>query len=439
MPRPSDPVIPGVRVVLDARPLQDPDRAPATAAVLGSLLAAYDAEPLRGESFAFLLRSDRDDPTADLTGLEVIGRRMLPPTGPLRAAAPTVDPWLLRGASLGAAWRAERGGARGAVYHSVGAGVLPIASGLPIVVTLLDLAPWELPEAFRSGGLARFGSRLRRRLLHDAAAIIVGTDAVARSARRHLRIPAGRLHVIPFAPRPAFVAATAGDVPPEASEDATRLGLGSRYLVYPARYDARQDLATLFVALDRLARAGRPSELPADVAWPPQVVLVGAPPDDRASIARMAARHAAGASLVFAPALPDERVAALGRGARATLQPLVSDGVGLAAIESIALGTPVVATATGALPEIVGPAGVLVPPRDAERLAVALRAVWADDALHASLVAATRERATVGPRTWADVARDTRRVYARVGVAQAAVGADPTSMVGRSPDAEASR
>ncbi len=438
MPRASDPVTPGVRVVLDARPLQDPDRAPATAAVLGSLLAAYDAEPLDGESFAFLLRSDRDDPTADLTGLEVIGRRMLPPTGPLRAVAPTVDPWLLRGASLGAAWRAERGGAHGAVYHSVGAGVLPIASGLPIVVTLLDLAPWELPDAFRTGGLARFGSRLRRRLLHDAAAVIVGTEAVARSARRHLRVPAGRLHVVPFAPRSAFVAA-AKDGPSDAIEDAVRLGVGDRFLVYPARYDARQDLATLFTALDRLARAGRPAELSPEVAWPPSIVLVGAPPDDRAAIARMAGRHAAGASLVYAPALSDERLAALSRGARATLQPLVSDGIGLAAIESIAVGTPVLAAATGALPEIVGPAGVLVPPRDPERLAVALRAVWTDDALHAALRAATRERATVEPRTWADVARDTRRIYARVGIRQPTAGDATTSMVGRSPDAETSR
>jgi glycosyltransferase involved in cell wall biosynthesis len=439
MPRPSDPVIPGVRVVLDARPLQDPDRAPTTAAILGSLLAAYDAEPLDDESFAFLLRSDRDDPTTDLTGLEVIGRRMLPPTGPLRAAAPTVDPWLLRGASLGAAWRADRGGAHGAVYHSVGAGVLPIASGLPIVVTLLDLAPWELPDAFRGGGLARFGSRLRRRLLHDAAAVIVGTDAVARSARRHLRLPVGRVHVVPFAPRPAFVAAAADDASLDATEDATRLGLGPRYLVYPARYDARQDLGTLLSALDRLATAGRPAELPSEVAWPPQIVLVGASPDDRAGIARMAARHAAGSSLVYAQALTDERAAALARGARATLQPLVSDGVGLAAIESIAIGTPVLAAATGALPEIVGPAGVLVPPRDPDRLAVALRAVWTDDALHAALVTATRERAGVSARTWSDVARDTRRIYARVGVRQPPAAAGPSEVIGRSPDAESSR
>ena len=90
----------------------------------------------------------------------------------------TVDPFLLRGASLGAAWRAERGGAAGAVYHAAGAGPLPIASGLPIVATLLDLAPWELPEAFGRTAAARFGQRLRGRLLRDAAAVIVAGPAV---------------------------------------------------------------------------------------------------------------------------------------------------------------------------------------------------------------------------------------------------------------------
>ena len=89
---------------------------------------------------------------------------------------------------------------------------------------------------------------------------------------------------------------------------------------------------------------------------------------------------------------------------------------GLAAIESIAAGTPVLASAVGALPELVGPAGVLVPPRDPERLAVALRAVWTDESLVEGLVAATRERAAMEPRTWADVADATRRVYAAVGV-----------------------
>ena len=87
---------PGVRVVLDARPLQEPDRAPTTAAYLGGLLGAFDAEPLAGESFALLLRSDLDDPTEQYANLSIVGRRLMPPTRLLRSAALTVDPFVLR-------------------------------------------------------------------------------------------------------------------------------------------------------------------------------------------------------------------------------------------------------------------------------------------------------------------------------------------------------
>ena len=187
-------------------------RAPVTAAYLDLLLRAYDDVPVAGESFAFLLRSDLDDPTPAYGGLTVIGRRQLPPTHLLRSGAMTLDPFLLRGASLGAAWRAERGGAAGAVYHTAGAGPLPIASGLPIVATLLDLAPWELPEVFGRSRAARFGQRLRGQLLRDAAAVVVAGPSVALAVRRLLHVRADRIRVIPLAPRPEFhVAPGAGN------------------------------------------------------------------------------------------------------------------------------------------------------------------------------------------------------------------------------------
>ena len=225
----AEPVEPisGMRVVLDARPLQEPDRAPATAAYLGGLLGAFDAEPLAGESFAFFLQSDLDDPTTGFDRLAVVGRRLLPPTRLLRSAAMTVDPFLLRGAALGAAWRAERGGAGGAVYHAAGGSTLPLASGLPVVVTLLDLAPWELAGAFQRTPATRFGQRIRGRLLRDADAVIVGSDAVGAAARRLLRIRRERIRVIPFAPREAFTLEG-----PDGSAERERLGLPERYLVY---------------------------------------------------------------------------------------------------------------------------------------------------------------------------------------------------------------
>ena len=401
---------PGTRVVLDARPLQEPDRAPTTAAYLESLLGAFDAEPLEGESFALFLQSDLDDPTTQFGRLDVVGRRLLPPTRLLRSGAMTIDPFVLRGASLGAAWRADRSGAAGAVYHAAGGGTLPLASGLPVVVTLLDLAPWELPGAFQRTIVTRFGQRLRGQLLRDARAVIVGTEAAATLARRYLRIRRERLRVIPFAARPAFRPGIPG-----LEIERERLGLPGQYLIYAGRYDARQDLATLLKAIALLAADGRPHGLAADVPWPPRVLLVGASPGDRAALARAAAREDVGDALAYAPRLPDDRLAALMGGARAALLPVLSETAGLGAIDAIAAGTPVVASAVGALPELVGAAGILVEPRDPQRLAVALRSICLDDRVHAQLAGSALERAGSERRSWADVAEETRRVYAEIG------------------------
>ena len=406
--------VPGVRVVLDARPLQAPDRAPLAAAYLDGLLSAFDAAPLAGESFAFLIGSDLDDPTTDYERLEVVGRRQLPPTRLLRSAAMTVDPFLLRGAAVGSAWRAERGGAAGAVYHAIGGSPLPIASGLPVVATLLDLAAWELPDLFQKSVAGRFGQRLRGQLLRDAAAIIVGSDATARSARRLLHIRRDRLHVVRLAPRSGF-----GPGPPGGSTAAEaalreRLGIADRYLVFTGRFDARLDLDTLLRALASLAEAGPPDGFDRQVGWPPRVLLVGASPDDRASIARAAGRRRIGESIAYAPSLPVDDLAGLVRGARAAILPVVSESAGLPVIEALASGTPVIASSVGPLPELVGPAGLLVEPRDAARLAVALATMWADDDVHERVAAVARERAETDTRTWADVAAETRTVYAAV-------------------------
>ena len=406
--------VPGVRVVLDARPLQAPERAPLAAAYLDGLLGAFDAAPLAGESFAFLIGSDLDDPTTDYQHLEVIGRRQLPPTRLLRSAAMTVDPFLLRGAAVGSAWRAERGGAAGAVYHAVGGSPLPIASGLPVVATLLDLAAWELPGLFQKSVAGRFGQRLRGQLLRDAAAIIVGSDVTARSARRLLHIRRERLHVVRLAPRSGFGLGPPGGSTAAEAALRERLGIADRYLVFTGRFDARLDLDTLLRALASLAEGGPPAGFDRRVGWPPRVLLVGASPDDRASIARAAARKGIGESIAYAPSLPVDDLAGLVRGARAAILPVVSEAAGLPVIEALASGTPVIASSVGPLPELVGPAGLLVEPRDAARLAVALATMWADDGVHDRVAAVARERAESDTRSWADVAAETSKVYAAV-------------------------
>jgi glycosyltransferase involved in cell wall biosynthesis len=52
--------------------------------------------------------------------------------------------------------------------------------------------------------------------------------------------------------------------------------------------------------------------------------------------------------------------------------PSIYEGFGLPAGEAMACGVPVVSTDGGALPEVVGDAGVIVPAKDAEALAEAI-------------------------------------------------------------------
>ena len=409
---------PGIRIVLDVRALQEPARAPRTAAYLEGLLGAFDADPLPGESFAFLLASDEDDPTVRFRHLEVIGRRLLPPIRLLRSGALTIDPFLLRGASLGAAWRAESGGAAGAAYHTAGGG-LPIASRLPTVATLLDLAPWEIPDAFQRTAASRFGQRMRAQLLRDAAAVLVGTEAVARDARRLLHIRRDRIQVVPLAASPAYVMASVGGASARrdrAAEMTGRLGLGERFLVYPGRYDIRHDATTLLAALASLGRASRPDDLPDGADWPPRILVLDATPDDRAALARVAARQEASDRVVYAPAMSADDTAAVVAASRGVILPMIADSSGSAALDALAAGVPVVASAVGALPEIVGTAGILVEPRDRDRLAAALVTAWSDGPVRTAIADAARERSTRPDRSWADVAADVRAVYARVGI-----------------------
>lgn len=100
----------------------------------------------------------------------------------------------------------------------------------------------------------------------------------------------------------------------------------------------------------------------------------------------------------------------LGRAA-VFVQPSRAEGSPMAVAEALAAGCPVVASAVGGVPELVGRAGLLVAPGDAAGLSRALSRVLGDAGLAARLRGRALRRSET--LTWDAAARVYMRLYAR--------------------------
>jgi glycosyltransferase involved in cell wall biosynthesis len=93
--------------------------------------------------------------------------------------------------------------------------------------------------------------------------------------------------------------------------------------------------------------------------------------------------------------------------------PYWQEQFGMVLVEAMACGIPVVTTATGSIPEVVGDAALIVPPYAPEQLATALGAVLDDPTQRAAASKAGLQR-VVDHYDAAKVAASLRRIYDRL-------------------------
>jgi glycosyltransferase involved in cell wall biosynthesis len=147
-----------------------------------------------------------------------------------------------------------------------------------------------------------------------------------------------------------------------------------------------------------------------------QLIVVGKP-SPGGPTERLAAELALGERVRFVHGISDTELAELVASAEIAVVPSLYEGFSLPAVEHMASGTPLVASRTGALPEVTGDAALLVEPGDAEELAAALRGLLDSPAERDRLSTAAWRR--VQERfTWSAVARATVAEYERAIAAQ---------------------
>jgi len=90
--------------------------------------------------------------------------------------------------------------------------------------------------------------------------------------------------------------------------------------------------------------------------------------------------------------------------------PSIYEGFGLPAAEAMACGTPVVSSTAGALPEVVGDAGILVPPADVKALVEAISSLMVSPDRREHLSEIGRKR-IIQMFNWRNTAKATADVY----------------------------
>jgi glycosyltransferase involved in cell wall biosynthesis len=245
--------------------------------------------------------------------------------------------------------------------------VVPPSRRAARLVSVWDLTAVRYPELCTP--TSRRYPALVQRAVDEGAWVHTGAASVAAEIVDHFGIDVRRVRVIPPGVEPASV-----PVQPLAGPRPAPylLGLGTS--------EPRKDFPGLVTAFDELAASHANLEL--RIAGPAgwgeaqlQQAIAGARHRDR--VWRLGWVDDAGPLLA---------------GAAVFVYPSRYEGFGLPPLEAMACGVPVVATAVGSLPEVLGDAALLVPAGDPPALAAAIGRVLTDDPLRAGLIEAGRRR-----------------------------------------------
>jgi glycosyltransferase involved in cell wall biosynthesis len=277
----------------------------------------------------------------------------------------------------------------------LGYGILGfVRAGLPLVTTIHHpISVDRRIELAAATGLAKLLKwrwysfvRMQGRVARRAGPILTTSRSSRSDICRDFRVHPTNVHVIPlgvdtrlFHPRRA--PRVPGRIVAVASADSPLKGVGTLLQAFAQLTTDREAQLTV---------VGKPAP--------------GGPTE------RLASSLALGDRVRFVHGISDAELADLIASAEIAVVPSLYEGFSLPAVEHMASGTPLVASHTGALPEVTGDAAVLVDPGDPEALAVTLRDLLDSPERRARMGAAGWHR--VQERfTWSAVARATIERY----------------------------
>jgi glycosyltransferase involved in cell wall biosynthesis len=282
----------------------------------------------------------------------------------------------------------------------------PILNRAKVVLTLHDVIADHHPELIFPNRKSKLFWKLKQKMaIRQADLIATVSEYSKKEITDYFGIPESRIRIISEAARPVFkvLSRNNGFVRTLAEHG---LEPEERFVLYVGGISPHKNLKTLVDAFKLMIETETKSPL--------KLVLVGDYKDDPffsayPNLQKQIAELGIQDKVVFTGFIPDEKLAYLYNAATLLVFPSFEEGFGLPAVEAMACGTPVAASNTGSLPEVIGPAGRFFDPRNAGEMAKVISEVLSDEPMRARMKADGLERAR--GFGWKRAAEDTLAIF----------------------------
>ena len=258
------------------------------------------------------------------------------------------------------------------LFHAPDFFLPPVRRNTRTLVTIHDLSFVREPETTMPGMSAHL-NRWAPASVRRADHVIAVSAATRRDLIELYQTPPEKISVLHHGVGPEFRPI---EQPESLSAVRQKYGLGDQpFILSLGTLQPRKNYGRLIQAFARL-----------DPTY--TLVIVGRQGWHYADIFAEVARLDLSRRVHFPDFVADDDLPALYNAASLFVYPSLYEGFGLPALEAMACGTPVVASNQSALPEVVGQAGLLVDPRDAEAIAAAMSQILSQPNLQQQLAQA---------------------------------------------------
>lgn len=287
------------------------------------------------------------------------------------------------------------------LYHSTHY-VLPHGPLPRLVVTSVhDLIHLIFPQYLPSRGALLYARHFISRAARRSTAVITGSRASRSDLLRHCPGAHGdRVRVIPYGVDRAFHPAASAEEARADREVLRGLGIDGPYLLYVGNFKQHKNLSGVLESFGRY-QAMETQHL--------SLVLVGRDLSSQQGLDRLAANLPDPGKLIALGHQPDRLLPLLYRCADLFFFPSLYEGFGLPPLEALACATPVLASRSGSLEEVLGDAAEYCDPENPAEMALTIARMTDNPDTAKKVVELGPARAA--QFRWSETAQQTLKLY----------------------------